>query len=70
MSAGTWVAFSFERLPVPEAIQRIWSYAFSEWSPSNPAYRHKHGSEMLRVGFEDKEADLASGELWLPVEKT
>lgn len=67
--AGTWVVFPFERFTFPEAIQRIWSYAFSEWFPSNPAYQHKHGPEMLRVGFDDKDADLTSGELWMPVER-
>jgi AraC family transcriptional regulator len=67
--AGTWVVFPFERYAFPEAIQRIWLYAGSEWFPSNPAYQHKHGPEMLSVEYEGQDQNLASGELWLPVEK-
>lgn len=64
---GTWVVFPFERLGFPEAIQRVWVYAASEWFPSNPAYRYRHGPELLSVEYD---GDLASGELWLPVERT
>lgn len=65
--AGTWVVFPFKRYTFPEAIQRIWVYAFSEWFPSHPAHQHVHGPEMLRVEYDAQESDLASGELWMPV---
>lgn len=68
--AGPWVVFPFERFAFPEAIQRIWVYAFSEWFPSNPAYQHVHGPEMLRVEYDAQDADLACGELWMPVRKS
>lgn len=67
--AGTWVVFPFERYTFPEQIQRIWLYAFSEWFPSNPAYQHRRGPDMLKVDYDGQESGLASGELWMPVEK-
>ncbi len=67
--AGAWVVFPFERFAFPEAIQRIWAYAYSEWFPSNPAYQLRPGSNMLRVEYGEGNGDVASGELWLPVEK-
>ncbi|GAA1111283.1 hypothetical protein GCM10009642_56970 [Nocardiopsis metallicus] len=67
--AGTWVVFPFEKYAFPEAIQRIWLYAGAEWFPSNPAYQHKHGPELLSVEYDGQDQNLASGELWLPVEK-
>ncbi|GAB3701197.1 AraC family transcriptional regulator [Nocardiopsis oceani] len=68
--AGTWVVFPFEQFTFPEAIQHIWVYAHSEWFPSNPAYQHKHGPELLSVEYDEEDETIASGELWLPVEKT
>lgn len=68
--AGTWVVFPFEKYAFPEAIQRIWLYAGSDWFPSNPAYQHKHGPELLSVKYDEQDGKIASGELWLPVEKT
>ncbi|MBR8743284.1 AraC family transcriptional regulator [Nocardiopsis sp. MG754419] len=68
--AGAWVVFPFERFVFPEAIQRIWVYAFSEWFPSNPAYQHRSGPDMLRVDVDEQDENLASGELWMPVEKS
>ncbi|MFE1166491.1 helix-turn-helix domain-containing protein [Nocardiopsis sp. NPDC058789] len=65
--AGTWVVLLFEGLAFPEAVQRVWVYAAAEWFPSNPAYRYRHGPELLSVEYD---GDLASGELWLPVERT
>lgn len=67
--AGTWVVFPFERYTFPEQIQRIWLYAFSEWFPSNPAYQHGQGPDMLKVDYDEREEGLASGELWMPVRK-
>lgn len=67
---GTWVVFPFERFTFPEAIQRIWLYAHSEWFPSNPAYQHRHGPELLSVEYDEQDPNVASGELWLPIEKT
>ncbi|MFE9246158.1 helix-turn-helix domain-containing protein [Nocardiopsis sp. NPDC006938] len=63
---GTWVVFPFEGLGFPEGVQRMWVHALGEWFPSNPAYRFRHGPELLSVEYE---GDLASGELWLPVER-
>lgn len=68
--AGTWAVFPFERYSFPEEIQRIWAYAFGEWFPSNPAYLHAEGPDMLRVEYEGHEEGLASGELWMPVRRT
>ncbi|WP_017580216.1 AraC family transcriptional regulator [Nocardiopsis valliformis] len=68
--AGTWAVFPFEKYAFPEAIQQIWLYAGSEWFPSHPAYQHKHGPELLSVEYDEQDENLASGELWLPVEKT
>ncbi|GAA1465576.1 AraC family transcriptional regulator [Nocardiopsis exhalans] len=67
--AGTWVVFPFQKYAFPEAIQRIWVYAGAEWFPSNPAYQHKHGPELLSVEYDEQDQNLASGELWLPAEK-
>ncbi|WP_017586483.1 AraC family transcriptional regulator [Nocardiopsis ganjiahuensis] len=67
---GAWVVFPFERFAFPEAIQRIWAYAYSEWFPSNPAYQLRPGSNMLRVEYDEQDPGVASGELWLPVEKS
>src|SRR5690606_27268644 len=65
--AGPWVAFQFDRVNFPEGIQRIWVYAYSEWFPSNPAYRIRQGPSMVKAEYE---GDLAGGEVWMPVEKT
>lgn len=67
--AGSWVVFPFERYTFPEQIQRIWSYAFSEWFPSNPAYQYGQGPDMLKLVYDEREEELVSGELWMPVEK-
>ncbi|MGW5878166.1 AraC family transcriptional regulator [Nocardiopsis terrae] len=68
--AGTWVAFQFERVTFPESIQRIWVYAHAEWFPANPAYRARQGPQMVRVEYEGTKGDLATGEVWMPVERT
>ncbi|MFW5415295.1 helix-turn-helix domain-containing protein [Nocardiopsis sp. CNT-189] len=65
--AGPWVAFRFDRARFPEEIQRIWVYAYAEWFPSNPAYRIRRGPSMVKAEYE---GDLATGEVWMPVERT
>ncbi|MEU5394577.1 AraC family transcriptional regulator [Streptomyces tibetensis] len=63
---GTWAVFTTSG-PAPQAIQRLWHDAYTEWFPSNP-YRTRPGPEILRtrLSADGMEADA---ELWLPVER-
>ncbi|MGV9598118.1 GyrI-like domain-containing protein [Streptosporangium sandarakinum] len=66
--AGTWVVFESSG-PVPEALQRIWADAYSQWFPSNP-YRTRPGPEILLITRMSQDGGEAAAELWLPVERT
>lgn len=65
--AGTWVVFEAEGA-FPDALQRMWADAATEWFPANP-YRWAPGPEILRSQPEDDAWTRGRGELWLPVER-
>ncbi|MEU1316107.1 AraC family transcriptional regulator [Streptomyces tibetensis] len=63
---GTWAVFTTSG-PAPQAIQRLWHDAYTEWFPSNP-YRTRPGPEILRTRL-SSDGTEAGAELWLPVER-
>ncbi|MFJ4169787.1 helix-turn-helix domain-containing protein [Paenarthrobacter sp. NPDC089714] len=62
---GWWVVFETEG-KFPEALQRLWADAATEWFPANP-YRWAPGPELLSVRAEPG-GTHGSGQLWIPVE--
>lgn len=63
--AGLWVVFDTEGA-FPEALQRMWADAATEWFPANP-YRWVPGPELLSVRPAPDGAH-GRGQLWIPVE--
>lgn len=60
-----WVVFETEGT-FPEALQRLWADAATEWFPANP-YRWAPGPELLSVRAEAG-GTHGSGQLWIPIE--
>lgn len=63
--AGAWVVFETEG-GFPEALQRMWADAATEWFPANP-YRWAPGPELLSVQ-PDARGTSGRGQLWIPIE--
>lgn len=68
--AGTWAVFPYERVSFPEGVQGLWREVYAAWFPSHPAYRTVEGPALLQADYDEHDENIASGELWLPVEKT
>lgn len=66
LPAGSWAVFSASG-PIPEALQRLWADAATEFFPSQP-YRWAPGPELLSVTLEES-GTTGAGELWIPVER-
>lgn len=64
--AGEWVVLSNSG-PFPEAMQRLWHDAYSEWFPAHP-YRTRPGPEILQTVYAE-DGTSAEASLWLPVER-
>ncbi|PRX99442.1 AraC family transcriptional regulator [Allonocardiopsis opalescens] len=67
--AGTWAVFPYERVRFPEGLQDLWREIYAGWFPSHPAHRLAEGPSLVRAEYDEQDENIASGELWLPVEK-
>ncbi|MBO9578904.1 MAG: GyrI-like domain-containing protein, partial [Microbacteriaceae bacterium] len=63
--AGTWAVFHSSG-PHPDALQRVWAATATDWFPSNP-WRLRPGPSIVR--YLELTEDVATCELWLPVEQ-
>lgn len=65
--ACQWVVFETEG-KFPDALQRMWADAATEWFPANP-YFWARGPELLSVR-PDGDGTRGSGQLWIPIESS
>lgn len=65
--AATWAVFESVGA-LPAALQKVWTYIYSEWLPSCD-YRHAGLPEMEVYPQGDNRADDYRCEVWIPVVK-
>jgi AraC family transcriptional regulator len=64
--AGRWAVFRSSG-PHPQALQATWAATATEWFPSNP-WRLRPGPEIVAILDHGADFDIATCDLWLPVE--
>jgi AraC family transcriptional regulator len=66
VAAGTWAVFRTEG-PHPTALQDAWAATATTWFPSQP-WRLRPGPEIVAMLAFDADTEMATCDLWLPVE--